>query len=95
MWCRGVITGLDVMVQETSATVAGLNKLLRQTDRWRICSSRFMTRSLGWWKNPVSELHANSVGNAEVLHGLDERSHRQTEEASAKRWRRLWHRQVF
>jgi hypothetical protein len=42
----------------------------------------------------LTELHANSVSNAEVLHRLDERSHRQTEEASGKRWRRLWHRQV-
>ena len=80
MLAEGVITRLDVMVQETSATVAGLNKLLPQADRLE----DMLVEVHDTVTRPVEEtgfaaLHAISVSNAQVLHRLDERSHRQTE----------------
>ena len=81
---EGVITRLDVMVQETSATVAGLNRLLPQTDRLEdmlVEVHDAVTRPVEetGFAELLTELHAISVSNAQVLHRLDERSHRQTE----------------
>jgi hypothetical protein len=81
---EGVITRLDVMVQETSATVAGLNKLLPQADRLEdmlVEVHDAVTRPVEetGFAELLTELQAISVSNAEVLHRLDERSHRQTE----------------
>jgi hypothetical protein len=81
---EGVITRLDVMVQETSATVAGLNKLLPQADRLEdmlVEVHDTVTRPVEetGFAELLTELHAISVSNAQVLHRLDERSHRQTE----------------
>lgn len=79
---EGVITRLDVMVQETSATVAGLNKLLPQADRLEdmlVEVHDAVTRPVEETGFAALLTDAISVSNAEVLHRLDERSHRQTE----------------
>ena len=83
---EGVITRLDVMVQETSATVAGLNKLLPQADRLEdmlVEVHDVVIRPVEetGFAELLSELHAISVSNAQVLHRLDERSHRRCRRA--------------
>ena len=81
---EGVITRLEIMTQETSATVAGLNTLMPQADRLEdmlvevhAAVSRPVEES--GFAELLTELHTISISNAQVLHRLDERSHRQTE----------------
>jgi hypothetical protein len=81
---EGVITRLEIMTQETSATVAGLNTLMPQADRLEdmvVEVHAAVTRPVeeNSFAELLTELHAIGVANAQVLHQLDERSHRQTE----------------
>jgi hypothetical protein len=76
---EGVITRLGVMVQEHQPQFLDSTSSCPRPIGWRICSSRFTMRSLGRRKetgfaDQLTELHAISVSDAQVLHQLDERS---------------------